>query len=490
MAIAIAELAKRVAGARIAGAAATEVTGIAYDSRSVRPGDLFVCIRGFVYDGHDFAEEAVRKGARALLVEHEVDVAAPQIVVDDARWAMGVVVAAFYGHPDQRLRMIGVTGTNGKTTTAFLVRDLLRYAGRRAGMIGTVIQSLGDQDLPAGRTTPESADIHRLLRRMAENGCEACVMEVSSHGLALHRTAGLEFDVGVFTNLTQDHFDFHRTPEEYLKAKLKLFESLEPGRSGLKGNKRAVVNIDDPLGVRFVKAARVPVITYGIREGCDLWASDVHVTARGVTYVARTRGQSAYVRLALTGRFNVYNSLAALAVGLTEGIALEQAAEGMAATVVPGRFEPVNAGQEFAVIVDYAHTPDSLENVLRTAKSLTKGRVICVFGAGGDRDKGKRPLMGNVAAALADYVVITSDNPRSEDPVEICRQVAAGAENGAPCTVIVDRREAIRHAVACAKPGDLVLIAGKGHETYQEVGGAKLHFDDREEALAAIRERL
>lgn len=492
MAIAIAELAQCVGGARITRAPETRVTGVVYDSRQVRPGDLFVCIRGFVHDGHDFAAEAVRKGAKALLVERELAVDAPQIIVRDTRKAMGLVAAELFGRPSQALRMIGVTGTNGKTTTTFLVRDLLSHAGRRTGLIGTVVQSTGDEDLPAARTTPESPDIHRLLARMVQNGCAACAMEVSSHGLVLSRTAGVEFDVAVFTNLTQDHFDFHRSFEDYLEAKLLLFRSLEPGKAGLKGPKRAVINGDDPHAARFIEASRVPVITYGMSDANDLWASRVEVRADGVRYVARTQRESVPVRLSLTGRFNVYNSLAALAVGLAEGIGLEEGARGIEKTVVPGRFEPVSAGQEFAVIVDYAHTPDSLENVLKTARSLTKGRVICVFGAGGDRDRTKRPLMGKIAAELADYAVITSDNPRSEDPQEICREIAEGAKasGGAPFVIIVDRREAIRHAISLARAGDLVLIAGKGHETYQEVKGQKLHFDDREEALIAIRERL
>jgi len=492
MAIAISMLARCVGGSRVIGSPETQVTGIAYDSREVRPGDLFVCVRGFVHDGHAFAAEALRKGAKALMVERELSLDAPQIVVADTRKAMGLAAAELYGHPSRALRMIGVTGTNGKTTTTFLVRDLLARAGRRTGLIGTVLQSVGDRDFPAGRTTPEGADIQRLLWQMVQGGCTACAMEVSSHGLVLQRTAGVEFDVAVFTNLTQDHFDFHHSFDDYLEAKLLLFRALVPGRPGLKEKKFAVVNGDDPHAGRFIEAAKASVITYGLKEGNDLWATDVEATAGGVRYVARTRRASAFVRLTLTGRFNVYNSLAALAVGLSEGLQLEEAAAGMEKTVVPGRFEPVNAGQEFAVIVDYAHTPDSLENVLRTARNLAEKRVICVFGAGGDRDKTKRPLMGKVAADLADYVVITSDNPRSEDPVEICRQVAEGARTGGKGSfrIIVDRREGIRHAIQLAEPGDLVLIAGKGHETYQEIKGQKLHFDDREEALLAIRERL
>lgn len=492
MSIAVSRLAQELPGARIVGSPEARVSGITYDSRKVRPGDLFVCIRGFVHDGHEFAAAALERGARALLVERELPLDAPQIVVEDSRRAMGIAAARLFGDPSQELRVIGVTGTNGKTTTAFLIRDLLSHAGRRTGLIGTVVQDVGDRETPASRTTPEAADIHRLMREMVDRGCRACAMEVSSHGLVLHRTAGVAFDVGVFTNLTQDHFDFHGSIEDYLEAKLLLFRSLAPGESGVKANKAAIVNGDDPVAPRVAAASRVPVLTYGIRESNDLWASDVQVTATGASFVARWGATRVPVRLALTGRFNVYNALAALAVGLVEGVDLQQAAAGIEKTVVPGRFEPVHGGQEFAVIVDYAHTPDSLENVLKTARSLAEGRVICVFGAGGDRDRTKRPRMGDVAANLADYVVITSDNPRSEDPAEICRQVAEGARQrgGAPFEIVVDRREAIRRAVFMAERGDLVLIAGKGHETYQEIKGEKHHFDDREEALLAIRERM
>lgn len=491
-AIPLIQLAKCLDAARITRGGDTLITGVAYDSREVRPGDLFICVQGFVHDGHRFAPDAVARGASALVVERELPFDVPQVVVGDARTAMGQLAAAFYGNPSQDLRVIGVTGTNGKTTTAYLVRALLENAGRRCGIIGTVVQSTGAGELPASRTTPESVDIQRLMREMADNGCQAVAMEVSSHGLVLKRTVGIEFDVAVFTNLTQDHFDFHRTFDDYLRAKRQLFTALAPAGAGLKARKAAVINGDDPYAQKFLEASAAPAITYGLSEERDLWASDVRVTADGVRYIARTNKGQAPVRLRLTGRFNVYNSLAALAVGLVEGVDLEEAAAGIAQTVVPGRFEPVDEGQDFAVIVDYAHTPDSLENVLKTARGLAKERVICVFGAGGDRDRTKRPIMGQIAAELADFVVITSDNPRSEDPEAICREVAAGAEKAgaAPFDVIVDRREAIRHAISVANAGDLVLIAGKGHETYQEIGGEKLHFDDREEARLALRERL
>lgn len=486
------QLVQSVADARVVRAGDVAVTGVAYDSREVKPGDLFICVKGFVYDGHEFAAEAVNRGAAALLVERELPLDVAQIVVDDARQAMGRVAAAFYGYPSRALRVVGVTGTNGKTTTAYLIRSLLERAGRPCGLIGTVVQSTGAGDRPAARTTPEAVDIQRLMKEMVDHGCRAVAMEVSSHGLVLKRTVGVQFDVAVFTNLSQDHFDFHRSFDDYLQAKRQLFAALAGEGVGLKAKKAAVINGDDPYAQSFLEASPAPAITYGLSEERDLWATDVKVAADGVRYVARTKDEQALVRLRLTGRFNVYNSLAALAVGMAEGISLEEGAMGIAETVVPGRFEPVDAGQDFAVIVDYAHTPDSLENVLRTARSLTKERVICVVGAGGDRDRTKRPIMGQIAAELSDYVVITSDNPRSEDPAAICREVAAGAQRvgTTPFDVIVDRREGIRQAISVADTGDLVLITGKGHETYQEIMGEKLHFDDREEAKNAIRERL
>lgn len=491
MSVSLGDLLKNLPDARLLGDRLPEVEGIAYDSRRVRPGELFVCIRGLVHDGHHFAAEAVAKGAVALLVEEPLGLGVPEVLVPNTRRAMGEAAAAFYGAPSQRLRLIGVTGTNGKTTTTYLIRSALERSGRRTGLIGTVEQITGSLRRDAARTTPESLDIQMLLREMVDGGCVACAMEVSSHGLALERTTGTQFDVAVFTNLSHDHFDFHKDFDEYLEAKAGLFRSLRFGeRTGVKRQKGAVINLDDAQAGRFIDAAGAPVITYGIESAADFRASEVEVNAGGVRYVAQTPQGSIRVHTRLPGRFNVYNSLAALAACYIEGVDLEAAAEGLAETVVPGRFEPVEAGQEFAVIVDYAHTPDSLENVLKTARGLAEGRLICVFGAGGDRDRSKRSLMGSVAARLADVLVITSDNPRSEDPARICSEIEEGARGAARCEVILDRREAIRRAIYEAAPGDLVLIAGKGHERYQEIDGVKLHFDDREEAVKAIRDRM
>lgn len=501
MAVALSQVAAELPGAVLDGDADPEITGLAYDSRRTSWGDLFVCIEGFIKDGHDYAAEAVAKGARALLVQRKLPLEVPQLIVDDSRSAMGRAAAVIYRNPSRALRVIGITGTNGKTTTAYLVKAIMQAAGRRCGLIGTIEQWTGDQADEGARTTPEAADLQRLMRRMVDNGCDCCVMEVSSHGLALHRTMGTEIDVGVFTNLTQDHFDFHHSYEDYRRAKQKLFSALPrgsakrpPNVAGARDLKAswAVINLDDPEAPHFIEASKAPVITYGLSEGSDIRAEQVFVEADGVSYTARTPQGDVDISLRLTGRFNVYNSLAALSVAVAEGISLEKAAQGMAEAVVPGRFESVRAGQPFSIIVDYAHTPDSLRNALVTARALTQGKVICVFGAGGDRDRSKRSLMGETAAELADYSFVTSDNPRSEDPISICRDVAEGFRRAGTGSydIVVDRREAIRQAIASASPGDLVLIAGKGHETYQEFQHHKIHFDDREEAERAVRERL
>lgn len=483
------ELAQAAEGAYVVGRGDVAVNDIAYDSRTVQPGALFVCWKGAHYDGHAFAPEAVRRGAAALLCEHPLTVLAetPQIVVPEARRALGDVAAAFFGHPSHRLRVIGVTGTNGKTTSTYLIKGVLEAAGVKTGLIGTIANLIGDRTVPAERTTPEAPDIQRLFAAMLEAGCSACVMEVSSHGIALHRTRGSRFAVGVFTNLTQDHLDYHPTFEDYRDTKVRLFTGL---------TEAAVINADDPHAGYFMRAASAPVLRYGIRDrSAEFRAEDIAVTPSGVSYTAHTPEGAFPVRLALTGLFNVYNSLGALAVGYRLGVAPEQVAEGLAGIQVPGRFERVTGPEHpFAVIVDYAHTPDGLRNVLQTARTITRGRVIAVFGAGGDRDRSKRPLMGRVVAELADYAVITSDNPRSEDPKAICAEIEAGVRQaGMPqhaYAVIINRREAIRHAIGLAAGGDLVLIAGKGHETYQEIAGTKFHFDDRDEARLALEERF
>jgi UDP-N-acetylmuramoyl-L-alanyl-D-glutamate--2,6-diaminopimelate ligase len=389
------------------------------------------------------------------------------------------------------LSLVGVTGTNGKTTVTYLCKGLLETAGRRVGLIGTVAYLIGDERLPAPHTTPGAVELQALLARMVEARMDAVVMEVSSHALALDRTVGCEFDVAIFTNLTQDHLDFHADMDDYFQAKLRLFSGLAP--AGAKPRpKRAIVNIDDARGPRVREASRVPVWTYAVHQPADLRAEGVRLALSGTRFTAATPHGRFPVESRLVGEHNVYNILAAVGVGLHEGLSPETIQRGIASvTTVPGRFERVEAGQNFTVVVDYAHTDDALLRLLTAAQALKTGRIITVFGCGGDRDRGKRPKMGRVAARLSDLVIVTSDNPRSEDPAAIVREIEAGvrdAREGAPVRyeVIVDRRAAIEAAVREAKAGDMVLIAGKGHEDYQIVGSARLHFDDREVARAAI----
>ncbi len=460
-----------------------DITSIVYDSRQAKPGCLFAAVPGLRYDGHDYAADAVQRGAAALLVERPLpELSVPQVVVADTREALGKVGANFYGHPAEKLRVIGVTGTNGKTTTTYMIRSVLEQAGHKVGLIGTIETVVGRKSFPSERTTPESLDLQRILAEMVQEGCTYVVMEVSSHALELKRTAGMRFHCGVFTNLTQDHLDFHVTVDEYFRSKARLFKQL---------NSFAVINFDDPHGLAMAAECTVPIVGYGVNNKVQVRAEDIKVEATGTTYALQTAWGRTELALRVTGRFNVYNSLAAAAACLGEGIDVVLVKRGLEALAgVPGRFELVDAGQPFIVIVDYAHTPDGLANVLRAARAMTKGRVIVVFGAGGDRDRSKRPLMGEIAAQLADAVVVTSDNPRSEDPAAICTEILAGVQRHGPVDYLVepDRRKAIRAAVASARPQDMVIIAGKGHETYQEIQGVRRHFDDREEARQAIKE--
>jgi UDP-N-acetylmuramoyl-L-alanyl-D-glutamate--2,6-diaminopimelate ligase len=462
------------------GAPEAEVTGLAYSSRAVRPGTLFFCVRGFTADGHDFAPDAVERGASALVVERPLNLGVPEVQVPDVRAAMGPAAARFHGDPTSELQVVGITGTNGKTTTAFLVREILEATGVSTGLLGTVKQIVGGAEEAVERTTPEAIDLQATFRRMLDAGDRACAMEVSSHALELGRASGIRFAAKVFTNLTQDHLDFHPTMEDYFLAKKKLFD--EPGV--------AVVNVDDEYGKRLAEELG-SVVTFSVQTSdlrpqtseIDFVASDVSFDVSGARFVVR----GVDVRTRLPGLFNVQNALAAIAATAQLGVSVEDAAAALAeAPRVPGRFEPVEEGQPFGVLVDYAHTPDSLENVLRAARELTEGRLHIVFGAGGDRDRGKRPLMGEVAARLADRVLVTSDNPRSEEPAAIVAEILEGA--GPDVESEVDRRSAIGQALAGAEPGDVVVIAGKGHEQGQEFeDGRKEPFDDIEVTREALR---
>ena len=472
------------------GDAATEVVELAYDSRRVVAGTLFFCVPGEKVDGHEFAAGAVEAGAVGLVVERELELDVAQVVVPDVRAAMALVAARFNGDPTGELRVAGITGTNGKTTTAFLLRSILESVGTQCGLLGTVKQVVGGVEEEVERTTPEAIDLQATFRRMLDGGDRACTMEVSSHALVLHRADAIHFDVALFTNLTQDHLDFHADMEDYFASKRLLFE-MGPGT--------AIVNVDDPYGRRL--AEEFECVTFSAEGGdADLIAGDFGLSALGAEFTV-TPGPSAKglaywpvgrevrVEMRLPGHFNVANALGAFAAAVALGVDPDLATIGLAqAAPPPGRFEPVDEGQEFTVLVDYAHTPDSLENVLRAARPLTSGRLIVVVGAGGDRDRDKRPKMGRAAAEGADFAIFTSDNPRSEDPETIVAEVKAGA-GGSGVEAITDRRDAIAQALAYAEPGDTVVIAGKGHEQGQEFeDGRKLPFDDRAVAREALRE--
>lgn len=463
----------------------SEVSGLNYDSRKVQPGDLFVAIRGFQVDGHDFVDHARQNGAVAAMVERALPHCdLPQIIVQDTRYALGIVSANFYHRPAQKLRILGITGTNGKTTSTYLVKSILEQAGFKVGLIGTIQILIGNLSIDASRTTPESLDLHRLLARMVEEQVDFVVMEVSSHALELYRTVGLAFSGAIFTNLTQDHLDFHPSIEQYFEAKAKLFRSLQ-GTAALNG--------DDSWGRKLQQLCPGSVITYGVHNQVDFSAQKIQLEKAGVSYILDSKVGQIPISLRLTGYFNVYNSLGAASLCWSQGASLEDIKAGLEAVPgVPGRFERIENDLGLNVIVDYAHTPDGLENILHTARELTTaGRVILVFGAGGNRDRAKRPLMGAVAARLADQIIITSDNPRLENPEEICSSIETGllTTNPQACyEIIVNRREAIRRAIKLATPADLVIVAGKGHETYQEFATGRIHFDDGEEVRAAIKE--
>jgi UDP-N-acetylmuramoyl-L-alanyl-D-glutamate--2,6-diaminopimelate ligase len=472
----LSDLALALREREIRGDASSRVTDVIHRSGDAGSGSLFFCVRGSNTDGHLFAGDAIVRGATALVVERWLDVPVAQVRVPSVREAMGPMSAEFFGRPADRMTTVGVTGTNGKTTTTYLLEAIFRGAGMVPGVIGTTGVRVNGNPVPFPRTTPEATDLHRLLADMETSGVRAVAMEVSSHGLHQHRVDGLRFACAVFTNLSQDHLDYHSSMEEYFEAKARLFT---PAMA-----ERAVLNADSPEGSRL-RRPDLPFITFGLEAGADVRGTDVRTAVDGVAF----RVGGVEIRSSLRGLFNVENCLAAVAVARSLGIPDELAAQGIAEVrVVPGRVETVEAGQAFLVMVDYAHTPDGLENVLRAARLLASGRLIVVFGCGGDRDHLKRPLMGRVATACADLTVITSDNPRGEDPLAIIGEVDPGArEGGGEYVVEADRRSAIRLAVTRAGVGDVVVIAGKGHETGQEFADRTTPFDDREVAREELR---
>lgn len=465
------------------------ITGIQYDSRKVQLGNLFVAVKGFESDGHQYIKQALERGAIAVLVSDKAycSDAYPWILVEDSRLALAQISNAYYDHPSKKLNLIGVTGTNGKTTTTNLIADIIEAQGFATGLIGTIHNRIGSRVLEGSRTTPESLDLQRLLADMVEEGIQYAIMEVSSHALELKRVECCEFKIGIFTNLTQDHLDHHGNMENYCKAKTILFDMLGKDGEANSLQKTAIINIDDEWAPHFLMASNVPVVTYGINKEASWKAEQVQVTSKGVHYIVD--GHS--VNLKLNGNFNVYNSLAALAAGEALGFSLEQVIQTLERVDgIAGRFQAVEGAENYSVIVDYAHTPDGLVNVITTAKAFAKGRVITVFGCGGDRDRTKRPLMGEVSAKLSDFCVVTSDNPRTEAPEQILEDILPGVQeymNPSQYHVEVDRRQAIQYAVNMAEAGDVILLAGKGHENYQEIDHVKHHFDDYEEAQKAMR---
>lgn len=465
-----------------------EVNALEFSSRDVKPGALFFCVPGTVVDGHDFAADALTHGAVGLVVERELELDAPQFLVEDARAALALCSANFYDSPSRKLDVVGITGTNGKTTTCFLVEHLLRHAGMRAGLIGTVECHVADEVYPSAHTTPESRDFQELLARMVDAHVDACACEVSSHALDLGRVRGTHFSVAAFSNLTQDHLDYHKTMEEYFAAKARLFTEYEPDA--------CVICTDSDAGKRMAQLcsdAGHVLYRVGSDADCEVRLVEARFDARETRIDVEAAGEWLHLTLPLVGRFNVENALIAFGIGMALGLTNEVIVSGLeSAPQVPGRLERVTGAKgthaPFGVLVDYAHTPDSVAKAIDAVRAVTQGRIFCVFGCGGDRDHGKRPKMG-AAALAADFAIVTSDNPRTEDPDAIIEQIVAGMQD---CeeryTVIPDRAEAIRFAIEQAREGDVVLIAGKGHEDYQIIGDVKHHFDDREVAAAAIEE--
>lgn len=490
------ELKKFLAISEIKGDEKVSFSGVAIDSRKVQAGDLFLCLPGLTVDGHNYAAQAASKGAVALIVEKWLDdVALPQLKVTNARVAMAIVSNVFFEYPSHKMGVIAVTGTNGKTTTTHLIEAILQDHHKNVGLIGTINRRYNGQSFTSSGTTPECLDLQHYFHEMVEANVDYCVMEASSHALEQGRLKGIHFRTAVFTNMTQDHLDYHKTMEEYQGAKGLLFSRLgNTYAADPQERSYAVLNSDDPASQYFKKITSAEVITYGVDEEADVKASNIVITAKGTSFHVESPWGASDITLQMVGKFNVYNALAAITTTLLEGISLEEIKSSLEQVPgVEGRVEAVNEGQDFAVLVDYAHTPDGLENVLRTVKEFAVGKVITVFGCGGDRDRTKRPIMAKIASRYSDYVVVTSDNPRTEDPQFILDEVEAGLieinANKDQYELIIDRREAIHHAIEMASHDDVVLIAGKGHETYQLIGTAVLDFDDRVVAREAIRGR-
>jgi len=452
----------------------TEIKDIKYDSRNVEKGDLFVAIVGFETDGHEYIKAAEARGAAAVVCEKRPETGIPYILVENSRQALAAISASYFGNPAHRMKIIGVTGTNGKTTTTFLLKEVLeKCENTSVGLIGTNRNMIGSRTIDTERTTPESYDLHKLFREMADSGCEYVVMEVSSHSLVLNRVHGIEFEIGIFTNLTQDHLDFHGTMENYAQAKAEMFKLCKMG----------IINIDDDYAGQMMSAAQCPVFTFSTeKDEADLLAKDIKLGSDSVKFLALIKGEIQRVSLKIPGEFSVYNALGVIAAAYKLGISLKDISGALAqAEGVSGRVEVAYTNDDYTMLIDYAHTPDALENVLNAVRGFSLGRTVILFGCGGDRDSKKRPLMGEIAARLADFVIVTSDNPRTEEPARIIEDILQGMKDTkTPYAVIENRREAITYAMNNAQKDDVIVLAGKGHETYQIVGETKYHMDERE----------
>jgi len=480
-------LIKGVDALEVDGSLELDISGISYDSNYTKKGDLFICIKGFAADGHDFVRAAAGKGAAAVIVEKDIgDLGITVVKVKDSRKAMPVIASNFYRKPADKLKLIGITGTNGKTTTTYMVKSILEADGKKTGLLGTIQNHIGSRVVPATRTTPESLDLQRIFREMADEDVEYAVMEVSSHSLELGRVDGLVFRSGIFTNLTQDHLDFHKTMENYRNAKKKLFYMTK---------KANIINIDDPSGrliAEEVKACGTRLFTYGIENQADISAKNIEMEPWGAGFTLVTPRYSMDIEIKLPGRFNIYNALAAATAAYAEGIGRKSVKKGLERmSNVPGRSEIVYADTPYTIMIDYAHSPDGLKSILSSIRQYAKGKIITIFGCGGDRDREKRPIMGEIAGKLSDYCVITSDNPRTEEPMEIIKQIEAGIKlTDCDYICIENRRDAIKYALTVAREGDMVLLAGKGHETYQVLKEGTIHFDEREIVRELLREEI
>ncbi|MEG0772946.1 UDP-N-acetylmuramoyl-L-alanyl-D-glutamate--2,6-diaminopimelate ligase [Clostridium sp.] len=457
------------------------INSVQYDSRKIKQGDAFFAIEGFNLDGHDFIKKAIEKGATVIIVQRDVELleGITFIKVEDSRKALAIAAANYYGNPSEKMKIIGITGTNGKTTSAFMIKAILEESGYKVGLIGTIANYIGDVEIHTDKTTPESLELQKLFKEMVDKNVDYCVMEVSSHSLDLQRVYGVEFSQSIFTNLTRDHLDFHKTFENYFNAKSKLF----------KMSRNSIINVDDSYGLKLVEMVGDKATTYSLNNSSNLQGYNLNLHSRGIEFTLDHKGDKVEIKLSIPGKYNVYNALGCIGATLNEGVDIYKIKTALEKVTVPGRCEIVTLNNHlgFDIIVDYSHTPDSLENILNNVREFTQGNLICVFGCGGDRDRTKRPIMGNIGSNLSDFAIITSDNPRTENPYEILKEIVVGVETD-NYELIESRRDAIKRAISMAQKGDIVVIAGKGHETYQILKDKTIDFDERKIVAEIIKE--